>query len=78
MAMTIVCKRDGCPRRGMAMKPVDEFTEHVLYVCPFDGAGLKPRGCGAARLITKDICGGTRGAGKQGNLEQTLRGTERR
>ena len=75
MPKTIVCQRDGCPRYHLPMKPIDEYVRHVLYVCPFDGAGLRPRGCGAARLISKHLCGGTIGAGKADVCEKALRGT---
>lgn len=61
---TIVCKREGCPRFHMKMTPIDEHPEHVLFLCPFEGAGLKPRGCGATRIIHKSICGGTIGGGR--------------
>lgn len=69
MALTIVCKRAECPRYQRPIKPVEEFHDHVLYVCEI---------CGAARLITKDICGGTRGAGKAGTKEAAIRGVQRR
>lgn len=63
MAKTIVCHREDCARYKLPMIPVDELPGHVLYLCPFEG-GAKPRGCGAARVIDKVICGGTRGAGR--------------
>ena len=56
MSLTIICHCEDCPRKGKAMKVMDETERHWVFRCMT---------CENLRTVDKFRAGGTIGAGRR-------------